>query len=1021
MRYLLIALVLVVNFTAFAEEAEDLSNIEGRLNATTGDANPNDIATPVLVKSADGKETHGGFISVTPTPQRPDALTILRQELLRQEMQAQEKAKRDGVFLSTTKRFTPESITFFIAIGAVTFNSMWIKSHGDPLAMQRHILSLKDPIAHISFYAFMQSQGFYTNFHTGRAKFHAMDASTKQQMMRRLSYQGMAIGSFASSVVGDLGQSVKMCVDKWIKGKKDEQSLASCNQAWQQWTLRNKFSQYFPQIISMWAAQAATEFVEHSASRGFTKLTSAAWMKKILTRDFLVRAAYKVTAADVVTTFVGGGWITKSIKFAGKLTRFGGFVAVDHVISHYTYRPINNILKPLLFDFDALAINRLWTEADAGSWNASKISNPKNLEKFEKEIENYGQQMQQWRDHLNSDAETDLAGWLEMTKKILNQADYAYKYYQAFADTLFETLSIGHQIHSRELAPSAATIISRYPMRTLPFYGVKPGPYVPVGGQLTDLYLLNPNELQQRQKEHVLAIGQKYKNAATAITKAQDKASMAKIINKLNSGDTMRMASGLNDMNQDIGIYDLQMRQEHPYSNFSIQYISALKKIKSELGNPAPVVYDFAGFSQAFTAYSPNFMLAELADYSRWSTSQKYKFNKDADLMMYKLICGKPRAELKKYRLAGVNFFNPQYEPPTLLNPNTNTARFCSSLRTTYDLYSTPIGNVKLKDFLLKNLNYNAIGDFRGQRPDRVFEKWWVRNAKDPLAQDFRNYDNEFKKVFQLASDNFFNKRGLFKKVVDVLNQSLYLPKSLQATLKAETSLYLQILNRTLMAGTVATPNPSNTPMPGTTPSFLSQASSTLQRNSTIISALTNSLQSNYFNYLEYSTKNGTQTQFHSMYKTTPRQITELNSLFNSYYNFISASNLNFQQYIAHSKRMDTAINDILVMHGLMRVKSGPSMDADIEDFSAAPAASGNENSPKEYEDIPVANPTYKQRMAVAAIKGLRLVESEIRRFIRMKIALSESLVADNNEILAEWSNASGRRNSQGFNPYGGN
>ena len=76
----------------------------------------------------------------------------------------QMNAQKEGIFLSTTKRFTPESLTFFVAIGGVTFNSMWLKSHGDPLAMERHILSLKDPIAHLSFYAFMAANGFYINF-----------------------------------------------------------------------------------------------------------------------------------------------------------------------------------------------------------------------------------------------------------------------------------------------------------------------------------------------------------------------------------------------------------------------------------------------------------------------------------------------------------------------------------------------------------------------------------------------------------------------------------------------------------------------------------------------------------------------------------------------------------------------------------------------------------------------------------------------------------------------------------------
>jgi hypothetical protein len=250
MRQFLLLLIFVTSQFAFAGEQEFAG-----------------VAVPILIKNSNGQPIAaiGGFLGAELTPQPPNALTILRAELYRQQRVAEEKAAKDGVVWSTTKRFPIESMTFFIAIGGVTFNSMWIKSHGDPLQMERHIMSLKDPIAHISFYAFMQAQGIYMNFHTRGAKFQAMDASTKQQTLRVLSYKGMAIGSLASSIVADLGQSAKMCVDSWIKGKTDEKSLASCNQAWANWTVRNKFTQYFPQVISMWAAQAATEVAERGA------------------------------------------------------------------------------------------------------------------------------------------------------------------------------------------------------------------------------------------------------------------------------------------------------------------------------------------------------------------------------------------------------------------------------------------------------------------------------------------------------------------------------------------------------------------------------------------------------------------------------------------------------------------------------------------------------------------------------------------------------------------------------------
>ena len=91
MRQILLAAILLFNLTAFAQEAAE--NLEPGLDQVGTQANNRDLAVPVLVK--DGEDLKGGVISVEPSQQRPDALTILRQELTRQEMQAQENALRN--------------------------------------------------------------------------------------------------------------------------------------------------------------------------------------------------------------------------------------------------------------------------------------------------------------------------------------------------------------------------------------------------------------------------------------------------------------------------------------------------------------------------------------------------------------------------------------------------------------------------------------------------------------------------------------------------------------------------------------------------------------------------------------------------------------------------------------------------------------------------------------------------------------------------------------------------------------
>jgi|GEM_PF-2563734 len=977
MRQTTFLIICSLGFSVFAQPpAPNLENVTGQ-----------EIVAPVLINILNNKnEAYAGVFTAEATEQRPDALTILRQELNRQAQLEQAKAQKEGVFISTNKRFAPESLTFFIAIGAVTFNSMWIKSHGDPLAMERHILSLKDPIAHLSFYAFMQANGFYMSWGTKRLS-PALDAATRKQMMTMLSYKGMAIGSFASSIVADLGQSVKMCVDSWLLGKTDEASLQSCNQAWTQWTVRGKFTQYFPQIVALWAAQAASTFVEHLPKRGAELFTRVApessnkiknFAKKILNKDSLVKMAYKITAADVTLTFASGGWVIKSIKFAGKLTKFTLFVSVDHALSNYIYRPLNNLIRPLFFDFDAIAINKLWREADQGHWEQAKIKDP--VEKFEKEIENYGAQMQQWREHLNADAEADLAGWMEMTKEILNQIDYAYKYYLGFTGFLFESLNVNHQIHAKELAVSAAENISQYPFRALPFYGVTPGLYKTESGKIEDLYLLNPNELEKRQKEHVLNTAEKYKSAAILLKSLEQKEYYL-ILEKLLSQDNIKMASGLNDLNKVNAPEKMYVAATGTYEDiagYSTEFQDLAHKLKKELGHPQPVVYPLAGYSQAFAAYSVHQVTAEAADYSKWSASNKYNFNKEADLMLYKIICGAALGSIEKTKVLGTkqDALAPMFNPPSLLKSNPDRHEFCNSFKSTNNLYSAKIAEKDLKKYILENINAETIGDYRNKNKAANFENWWLKNARVPINAEFKNFDLQYKKLVELAHNNYFDQRSFFKFFADgITNQSKYLPKSLNASLKAEANVYLQMLARTLTEDSalpLLAQNPYNRP-----------------------------------DYLEFAHKNSEQKEHTTLYKKTPAEVEKLNNLLNAYSAIILQNNIDFDSYIAHSKKIDTAINNILVLSRLKKVIKV--FDLKIpEDLSAQVAASvtGTENTDNTYEDISVPNPTYKQRMTIAAVRGLRQVESEIRRFIRMKVTLSQSLELDTQEFAKDWDNA---------------
>ncbi|MGZ3691993.1 MAG: hypothetical protein ACXVAX_10845, partial [Pseudobdellovibrio sp.] len=697
---------------------------------------------------------------------------------------------------------------------------------------------------------------------------------------------------------------------------------------------------------------------------------------------------------------------------------------VNDFLNNYVNRPVDDLTKPMFFEWDAVKINTNWAIADATKWDLATVKNDDTqLKTFEKEVEKYGEEMQEWRDHLNAESEGDIAAWMDMTRKLLNQIDYSYKFYQSFSETLFDYASKSYKILRGDLSRDSMQVSSRYPFRTLPLYGVKPGEYIAVGGEIGDLYLLNPNELEMRQKEHVLNVAKKYGSAS--FVQSSDNLIFKTIIENLGSGDLYKMAAGLNDIQFRISTFIKQqanMDYGHlhnigtpkPYSDRGLDFIKVMKSMLAELGNPTPITAPFQGFARAFGEYGPNKALSVAADYTDSSFWQNFYFPNSADLMMYNLICGPNQSNFYKQKILGANVATPRFQPPNLLMPGTDTGKYCEGQKNGDSIYTKKINDQSLQDFLMKNINWAAIGNFKTARNPENFNSWWKTNASIPSNIELKEYDKNFEKLFNISYDNYFNHRNLYKKIVDNLNQGLYFPNSMEASLKAETSFYLHILERALYNDSAAqkaiinpTPPADNSTWWQKSWSWIKSKSfdlaigptSGLMHVSTTLTQTTGIL-----NYLEFTTNHGGDSRFTPLYdQKEPLEIFSLNYLFNQYHDFIRyrTSDSDFDRYIGHAKRVDTALNDALVALGLKRKVKGPAYD-EIENFSK-PSQSGNENTAGTYEDVPLKTLTYKQRMGIAAIKGLRLVEAQVRRFIRMNFSLSQSLVVENKELLYDF------------------
>ena len=405
-----------------------------------------------------------------------------------------------------------------------------------------------------------------------------------------------------------------------------------------------------------------------------------------------------------------------------------------------------------------------------------------------------------------------------------------------------------------------------------------------------------------------------------------------------------------------------------------------------------PVVYPFAGHAQAFAANSANNEVIPEADFSLWSISKKYLFNKEADLMTYKIFCGGPKSSIDKTSFLGtkIDAMAPQFDPPSLLKRSDALSDYCGSWRKTRELqvfnenlYGQKIGGLSMYNFFLQNFDYGLMGDFTKKENANNFDKWWLENGRKAINDEFKAYDQRFKRLVEMTSEMIFDNKGWYNRMVDKLNQSKYLQQSIKANLQFETNFYLQIISRAL--------------------------------NKTAVPPL-----SDKFSYLEKSVKDSKNETFKSITgPVTLHEVQKVQELLNSYYPFIQQDKVNFDQYIAHSKKIDTAINDVLVLAGLkISSKSNPDLvkqepdlaPLDLSVEGAAPAAvtpssTGSEVSAVTYKDVDV-KPNLRQKAIVASVKGLRAVESEIRRFIRMKISMSQSLELNTKEFMDDMKNS---------------
>lgn len=864
-------------------------------------------------------------------------LADLRKALADEAYHEQIKNHIDGPIKSANKRFIPESFTFFLANGLILTESMIAHGYTDPLAMERHILSLKDPIANLSFYAFMQANGIYMNKKT--MGLMETDSEIRARKMRFFSYRGLVWGSLASSLVSDVFMPFKPCLDKLFKKdyrftkQNEEECKAGLDSSYKQWTVKKKFEQYAPQILSLLASQILSEY-QHT----FIRLAIKEYVPLKLLLSYAESNAnkliLKVSAVDVGLTLLPTGWVLSGVRWVGKLAQITSFMAIDHFVSKPIYRAWNNLWKPMAFDFDALSFNRNWSLADQYNWNidqaeSDKLKCPVQNEKclsfanFPKEIEKFTLHMQEWRQHLNAENEENLAGWMEYANKILNQIELSNTFYKKFTLSLFEALNIGHRLQNKD--DININIQPLFPFRTFPLYGVT----FKTNSEFSveDQHLLSPQHLEKHQLAQIYQTVTKYATEVKALTSVQSKNYLLNTLQMLSSTNLSTVAEGLQSLNKAAGFYGREASEE--INNYP-QLKTLAQKIRSELGNPDPVLQPAQGLARAFSMFSINLDMARQAKFN-WS-GKNYSFKNDGDYFMYQILCGPQQGSLTDNLL-----FSDNFTPPSLLK---STARpfFCDaygSYITSDSLYKIKIdGKNQILNYIIQNLNYNTLGDYRNNETKNQFNIWWQKNVTEKIKPRFADMDRRYHELVDKTYDRLFSESPL----LDKLNQSNYLPRTIYEEFKWEFTVYLNILG-----------------------------SLTKSENSSAIN----------INYLRESRDEKL------FYFTGNKKIVELQNLYQSYLDLLKEKEMTYEKYSEISQKINTLAEEL---------KS----------------------------EIAIKN-KLQEEVLNKTLAGLAFVEAEIRRFIRMKILLSQTLKLDAQEKTDKISKLKPQKvnSNLGFKPPG--
>ncbi len=427
--------------------------------------------------------------------------------------------------------FPTQSALFAIAIGAVMASKMVTDYAANPAALQQHLDSLDDPLAHIAFYSFMAANGLVGDFLTARWGGPGMGGVSAQKFRQAaIPYIGMTAGMLASNLTHEVGNLISVCSDKLMGKKPNPIEMAMmqlaggnagkdpCDLAQEEFfNFENKVEQYFPMIISMALSTAGSTVAQQVITK--TAIGSVQGAKSFLGYDkYMQERAVKAT--NGFYSKITAGELLKatknipnaSIRITGlvltaRFIPFTGFWFNTLTVGTTVYSIAQNAAFIYLDTVMIPWLSKQWAQIwRAGGVDSAEKKLKLSIEYYEKKgwvidsrdrgcanaqqnarspncpsnmlvhLEDFQKQMEAWRMQNHARFFTGIQVWNEVTTNLINEVDQAQKFYSFYINEVFKT----ERIKKREqFLGHAVTDVDKNHKQNLtgrpaPLFGIRP-------------------------------------------------------------------------------------------------------------------------------------------------------------------------------------------------------------------------------------------------------------------------------------------------------------------------------------------------------------------------------------------------------------------------------------------------------------------------------------------------------------------------------------------------------------------